>query len=247
MEKMYKFFTVLVIIVTLVVFNLGFVYAMNKAEIQQQLPQEALKIQEEMYKAFDTENYNKVISFADDMVTLYPDNKAVLLISYNAKIGAYVALKDKNNAERFLQSAYDLDPTCTLVMFYKGLLFYKDGKYADAIPYYTKCIDGESNGDSASAYNNRGYCFLKLQDYSSALNDFKMAIALKPDVFNYYYNEGYAYYMLKDYDAAVKSFSKALLYKPNDKLSYKYRAKCYRALGAEEQAIQDERRANALN
>ena len=52
--------------------------------------------------------------------------------------------------------------------------------------------------------------------------------------------------MLKNYNAAAISFSKTIIYKPNHKRAYIFRAKCYRALGSEEQAIQDEKRAKSL-
>lgn len=127
-----------------------------------------------------------------------------------------------------------------------GSILQKENKYSEAISYFTKCIDNENGKASANAYWRRGLCFEELGDYSTALKDYQKAISINSNRYSYYFSEGYAYYKLKNYTAAAESFSKTILHKPNHKRAYQLRAKCYRILGSEEQAIQDEKRANSL-
>src|ERR1035437_2865025 len=54
--------------------------------------------------------------------------------------------------------------------FNKGSEKAKDGKYAEAIPYFDKAI--KLDNTNYESYYNRGYCEVHLDDYEGAIPDF---------------------------------------------------------------------------
>ncbi len=229
-----------------VIFANSNVFATTKSELDRQLPQEVVTLLKQVEQYQDNKDYKTVLQIADDIITKYPNNDAVRINAYLAEVPAYIALYDNENAKRMIHEAYRLDNNYTVTAYYMGIYLKLEKKYAEAIPYFTKCIDEEKGEATASSYWQRGLCFERMGDYSTALKDHQKAISIKGGQYQYYFSEGYAYFMLKDYEAAVESFSKTIMHKPNHKRAYLFRAKCYRALGSEQQALQDENHAKTL-
>ena len=59
------------------------------------------------------------------------------------------------------------------------------------------------------AHFNRGYAYLLMGDYTSAISSFTRAIELKPDLGEAYYNRGLLYLRLGNKQAGVPDMSKA--------------------------------------
>ena len=233
-------------IITLLLLNTSLASATTVAELEKQIAPDAVPVFEQIRKCYKAGDDSKVFQLADMLIEKYQDNKATLIRAYLSKISSYIALHNYESAREACEAAYNLDPTYPEPEYYTGLILQKEKKFNEAIPHLNICIDAEKDNASCNAYWIRGLCFEGLGDYSSALRDYQKAISKKSDRYNFYFSEGYAYYMLKNYNAAAISFSKTIIYKPNHKRAYIFRAKCYRALGSEEQAIQDEKRARSL-
>ena len=224
----------------------SFASATTVAELEQQTALDAVPIFKEIKESYDAKDDKKAIQLANMIIEKHQGDKATLIRAYLAKSRSYIMLKDLKSARLACETAYNLDPTYTACNYYMGLILQKENKHREAITYFTKCINNEDIPPSGNAYWRRGLCFEVLGDYSTALKDYQKAISINSDRASFYFSEGYAYYMLKNYTSAAESFTKTIIYKPNHKGAYIFRAKCYRALGSEEQAIQDEQRANSL-
>ena len=220
--------------------------ATTVAELEQQIAPDAASVLKEIKEANKHKDNNKALQLADIIIEKYQGDKPTLIRAYLEKVNAYIALKDIKSARLTCETAYNLDPTYTECEYYMGQVLRKENKYSEAITFFTKCIENEGGKNPSHVYWWRGFCFEKLKDYSTALKDYQKAISIESDVSTYYFSEGYAYYMLKNYTSAAESFSKAIMFEPTYKKPYIFRARCYRALGSEEQAIQDEQRANSL-
>jgi len=70
--------------------------------------------------------------------------------------------------------------------------------------------------NNALVYNNRGYAYLCLKQYKSAITDFSTAIKLDPSIKECYANRGHAYLDLEQYYLAKKDFKKFLSLVPED-------------------------------
>lgn len=73
--------------------------------------------------------------------------------------------------------------------------------------------------DLATLLNRAGYQFLRLGHVSSALEVFKLNVALFPDSWNVYDSYGEALLASGDREAAIKNYGKALELNPNSKSS----------------------------
>ncbi|MDD5361367.1 MAG: tetratricopeptide repeat protein [Ignavibacteria bacterium] len=73
----------------------------------------------------------------------------------------------------------------------KGAKAYDLGKYDDAINYFGKVI--EINSNVAEVYFNRGLAYSKINDYSNAISDFSKAIDINSQYSEAYLNRSSAY------------------------------------------------------
>ncbi|MBR6098427.1 tetratricopeptide repeat protein [bacterium] len=99
-------------------------------------------------------------------------------------------------------------------------------------------IDAEQN---AYIHNNRGLIHLKENAYYSAIEEFKIAISLSPDVqasATFYNNLGETYMKLEKPDLAQDCFEKALQQFPLNFRYYQNIAQCYFQLGYAQEQIQ---------
>jgi tetratricopeptide (TPR) repeat protein len=85
--------------------------------------------------------------------------------------------------------------------------YMQEGKYEDAITYYTKAL--KVNPKDAIAYNNRGIAWGKKGDYDNAIADFTKAVEIDPQFADPYKNRGSAYYDQGDYDRTCSDFQKS--------------------------------------
>jgi tetratricopeptide (TPR) repeat protein len=112
-----------------------------------------------------------------------------------------------------------------------GIAEYEKGNYQEAINYYNKGL--EANSNDACLYNNQGLACLGLEKYDRAIHNFDKAIELHPDFMNAYYNRGLAYfkkgssYNLEPRKKAIENFTKAIELQPNFVDAYYNRAVTY--------------------
>lgn len=87
--------------------------------------------------------------------------------------------------------------------------FFKNGKYHDAMEYYTKAIEAEPlTKETAPCFGNRSFAACKLEQYGQALNDSHKAIELDPLYIKAYYRRAAAYMALSQHKLALEDFKR---------------------------------------
>jgi len=107
----------------------------------------------------------------------------------------------------------------------KGVSYFKNGLYDDAIAEFTKLI--YANPGSAEAYYNRGMSYQAKGNPDQAMSDFTKAIEIKPDYVLAYIFRGDVYHAIGDLDKAISDCSKAIEIDPNNYGAYFTRATVY--------------------
>jgi hypothetical protein len=124
----------------------------------------------------------------------------------------------------------------------KGVdLYYKQGKFQDAIQCFDRVI--ESEPDHAGSWNGRGICLKELGRYEEAIQCFDKVIALTPGDEEVYYNKGEALEKLgkalgdyKLFEEAIKAFDIVINMNPYQVYAWNYRGVCLKELGRYEEA-----------
>lgn len=96
----------------------------------------------------------------------------------------------------------------------KGNKCVQQGKYADAVPYYTSCIRLLPN--EVPSYTNRALCFLKLNEPVKAIEDCDKALHHQPQNVKALFRRAQANKTLKQYKDALSDFSLVLKCEPNN-------------------------------
>jgi len=105
--------------------------------------------------------------------------------------------------------------------FQKGLSYFNQSNFSDAIIQYDKAIN--LNPNYANAYGDRGACKANLGQYEGAIADYEKAeeLGLKSSIL--YSNWSYSLYQLKQPEKAQPYFEKALEIDPNNANAYRWR------------------------
>jgi len=96
----------------------------------------------------------------------------------------------------------------------KGNKFFSQGKFQDAIQWYTKAIQLDPN-DSAF-YSNRAAAFMSANKADDALKDADSCIRLKPDWVKGHYRKGLALMALHRFEEASRALKTGLELDPNN-------------------------------
>lgn len=87
--------------------------------------------------------------------------------------------------------------------FIRGNTLYNERDYKAAIKEYKKSIEDEE--DIQSSYYNISVCYMKLEDYDSAIKYILKAISLGRES-KYFFNLGYCYMKKGDYGSSLFNF-----------------------------------------
>lgn len=187
---------------------------------------------------YNIEDYATAAAYYDKAIALNPkegiyyDNKKDAL----EKAGASDA-----EIESLLVTTSELFPENEEYHNRLGVMYYRQGKYEQAINYYNKAI----SIDDASAlfYENRGLAFLYRLQYEKAEADFLRSMELNP-VASIYNNLGVLYYRMGNMDNAIKYYTEAIklneqepVYHENIGLAYEKKQDDEKALACFEQAV----------
>jgi tetratricopeptide (TPR) repeat protein len=118
--------------------------------------------------------------------------------------------------------AIEIDSMNYINFYNRGLAYRKLNLLDAAVMDYTKSI--ELNPDYASAYLNKGYTLMSKNEYSKAIEEFKIALSKPISLKEKGYvtnNIGFAYYKLEDYELAKKFIKKSLEIYPINAFAYK--------------------------
>lgn len=100
----------------------------------------------------------------------------------------------------------------------------QQGKYDEAIAYFTEAI--ALNPDYAWAIAHRGETYCGMKRYSEAVGDFNRAVELNPTAWNYAHR-GAVYRKLYRYEEALGDFNQAIALEPNYAWAIAYRCLIY--------------------
>ena len=96
------------------------------------------------------------------------------------------------------------------------------------------------------AYYYRGNAYFELKDYQAALNDYKMAIELKPEIAEYHKGCAGVYFNLEKYKESLTEINKAIKLAPDQSMFYIGRGDIYSKLKRYKEAIEDYNKAIKL-
>ena len=113
----------------------------------------------------------------------------------------------------------------------KGNELMQDNKIKEALGYYTKAIELDSNNHLYFA--NRAAAHLKLQDYHSAVVDSERAIIINEKYAKAYVRLGTASYYLNNFTRAQEAYNKALELEPENEQYKEYLQQTKDKLAAE--------------
>merc|ERR1719318_1539308 len=118
-------------------------------------------------------------------------------------------MKSVNERERL---AY-IDPEKSKEEKGKGNVLFKEGKYAEALPFYNEAI--KRNPSDCVPYSNRAACYTKLMEFGLAMQDCDKCIELNPTFIKGYLRK--AAVLKIDKPAEAKAvYEKALEIDPNN-------------------------------
>ncbi len=93
----------------------------------------------------------------------------------------------------------------------------------------------------------RGYAYIELRAYSSAIDEFNAAIGLDTTLTEAYVGRGEAYFRLKGWSAALADFDRAIAVNPRSYEAYAWRGHLLAERGECTRALEDLRQAVTLN
>ena len=143
----------------------------------------------------------------------------------------------------------DADPEKKAYAYsFRGFIYEHQNNYIGAIENFTKSIeliDKEKRPQIAAAeYDNRGRCYLRLEEFQRALADHTKAIEIDPQCIAPYSNRAFAYINLNNATQAVADCTEYIR-RTSDPFGYSLRARAYRQLGDIAKAEADEAIAEA--
>lgn len=94
----------------------------------------------------------------------------------------------------------------------RGLMFYEEGRYSEAVAAFDEAI--QESPESAAAYSNRGAARVRLGDVQEAIDDFTHAFELDPADAELLFNRGNAHVLAADYARAIEDYSGAAALRP---------------------------------
>jgi tetratricopeptide (TPR) repeat protein len=126
------------------------------------------------------------------------DRELRALVSYKAQNGDYTS------AISLLNQLLSYHPDSAIDYNNRGLMYFYQGKFDQALTDYNRAIALNSRLDSA--YNNRANCYVAQGDFVEALQDYEVALDLNPRNLQARINQGITFRELGLYDLAIESF-----------------------------------------
>ncbi|MEO8663960.1 MAG: tetratricopeptide repeat protein [Ignavibacteria bacterium] len=102
--------------------------------------------------------------------------------------------------------------------FFKGKNLHEEGKYKEAIDYYTKYM--KIFPADSKAFNFRGLAYEDHKEYKKAISDFTQAIKIDPKYEIAYANRGECYFKIGENDKSIKDFTQVIKLDPENTSAY---------------------------
>ncbi|MFZ4402326.1 MAG: tetratricopeptide repeat protein [Bacteroidales bacterium] len=132
--------------------------------------------------------------------------------------------------------------------------YYEKGKnacdslnYSEAIDYFDKSIELNSDTVNNKSYVLRGECYLKSGRLDLALSEFNYLIKNREGNYSYYLGRGKVYYSKKKYEDALADFNKAIVLNNNNAEVYIERANTLNIMKEHKEALESINKALILD
>jgi Flp pilus assembly protein TadD len=120
-----------------------------------------------------------------------------------------------------------------------------NAEFAKALEMYSRAI--ELDGGSFETHLNRGITYSAMRQHEKALEDFRIAHRIKPEASGVLANVAFEELQLERYDECIRDASTLLDADPRDANAYFFRGTSFMNTGRTAEAVDDLRRAVALN
>ena len=165
---------------------------------------------------------------------------------YDRAMG-YYKLNLLENALEDIDKVIELDNKDLRIFVDKGNVLIGLSRYDEAIECFSKVIESESKPMIEFSYKQRGACFFQIEDYASAIKDFKMFIQLEPQNPFGFYDLANSLKCNKEYEEALYYINKAIEMSPQNADNYFIKADVYRLTYFYKEAIEYYTKAIELN
>lgn len=91
-----------------------------------------------------------------------------------------------------------------------GCLYKDNEKQQEAIDYYVKAIELDTDNSFVNSYNNIADCFIDLKDYDKAFEYYNLGMNVMPQQDSLYSNKGLLLKKIGRYNEAIEEFKKAI-------------------------------------
>lgn len=155
----------------------------------------------------------------------------------------YRALKNLQRALEAYEQAVELDPADLPARVNRAAILRDLGAFDRALEAYGEIIRLSPN---AEAFCNRGVCLQKMGRQAEAIEDFKRAIAISPDLAEAFCNLGIAHRNLGDLPAALSAYDRAIEIAPRMFEAYCNKGVALKEAGLIEQSIRTLQQAASI-
>lgn len=183
--------------------------------------------------------YKEALAALERAQKLRPD----LVEAQNLKGQLQYQNQDLKGAESTLKQAIETskDP---LAYYNLGMVYKKDGKFAEAKAAFLDALNQASAGEIAyKAATQLGMLHATQADLPNAKYYFERAVALSPATAKYHYNLALILHQLGENERAVRELDEAIKLGSDNPQTYMYIARLFSELGKKEQAEEALRRA----
>jgi tetratricopeptide (TPR) repeat protein len=163
---------------------------------------------------------------------------------WNSRGNAYQVARDYDKALKDYDKSIELDSATALFYVNRATVNNQLNNFSSSLRDLDEAL--KLDDENPNTYHARGNAYSKLNKLDEALKDYDRAISLKPKPL-FYYSRGRLYFILGKYDLAIKDSSDALATDPTMTQALHNRAIAFHKLGNNLQAIEDIRKAVALN
>ncbi len=140
----------------------------------------------------------------DAAIALNP-NKAVYHLGRSI---ALCRLDLFNDALEAIRKAEKLGYSATLLRYYYGYIYFRMGKFPDAVKQYDLAIKANSN--FAHAYCDRATAHMRMKNYKAALDDYNTALQIMPNAYFVYMLRADVRAAQGNYNAAIQDINYAV-------------------------------------
>jgi tetratricopeptide (TPR) repeat protein len=161
-----------------------------------------------------------------------------ICVHYEQEVGHPDAAKDAARVAELKQGRDEERRQVRAAAFFaRGLTFYEQGDYGQAVDQFSKAIQMDPN--DAQAYYHRGLSYVAQNEYQEAVAEYTHALQLNPKYIRAYYHRGIAYQLMRDLDHAIADYTRTLKLEPRLAQAFRHRAQAYHAKGDSARAKAD--------